>query len=87
MALPLWIILIPLALVLVLYVAFSIVDLIHLFQFGSFTFLSFVVTFCYLGGTAIIAAAAYTALQPVDWAQPLFAFSSSFPSFSNPLSF
>lgn len=85
MALPLWIILIPLALVFVLYIAFSIVDFIHLFQFGSFTFLSFVVTFCYIGGTAIIAAAAYTALQPIDWNAPLIAFSGFGDVLTNPL--
>ena len=74
---PLYALLVPCALFAVFFVIFSLVNLYHLFRFGSFTLLSFAVTFCFLGGAAIILSAAYTALQGVDWTGPLFTFASN----------
>lgn len=69
--------LIPYALFLILFAAFAFVNLFHIFRFGSFTLLSFAVTFLFLGGTAIILVGTYTLLSGTDWTQPLFVFRTS----------
>ncbi len=64
---PLWLLLIPYALFLVVFALFSLVDLYHAVRFRSGWFSAFVLVLVYLAGTAGILFVSYLLLSPVDW--------------------
>ena len=66
---PLWILLIPYALFLVVFAFFTLIDLANLWRFRSGFFLAAFLSIIYLGGAAAVLFLTYALLAPVDWAQ------------------
>ena len=68
---PLWLLLIPYALFLLVFLIFSLVDLANAWRFRSGFFSAAFLILVYLAGTAGILYLAYTFLAPVDWFQQI----------------
>jgi len=68
---PLWLLLIPFALFLVVFLVFSLVDVANAWRFRSGFFSASFLILSYLAGTFIILGIAYTLLSPVDWMQTI----------------
>jgi hypothetical protein len=66
---PLWFLLIPFALFLLVFLIFSIIDLANAWRFRSGFFSAAFLILAYLAGTSVILGIAYSFLSPVDWAQ------------------
>jgi hypothetical protein len=68
---PLWLLLIPYAIFLLVFALFSLVDLLNVWRLRSgMISASFLILF-YLAGTAGIFFITYTLLSPVDWFQTI----------------
>ncbi len=68
---PLYLALVPFALVLVGVAIMAVVSIGHLMHYGATTFLSFLITFAYLAGSATILFITWQMVQDVDWTQPV----------------
>lgn len=66
---PLYIILIPFAIIVLLFVVFAFFNLYHLFSYGFLSFYSFLITFIFLGMTVLILFITYQLALPLDWMQ------------------
>jgi|GEM_PF-1130513 hypothetical protein len=83
---------IPLSATLLLYAAvvgffavLAVVNVMHLVRYGATTRVSFIITFLFLAGAAVILFATWQLLAFTDWTQPI---SVSLPAFSfSPTSF
>jgi hypothetical protein len=64
---PLWILLFPYALFLLVFGVFSLIDLYHAIRFRSGGFSAFLLTVFYLAGTASILYLSYLMLSTLDW--------------------
>lgn len=71
MIIPLWILLVPAAIIVVLSIVFALVNLLQIVRFGFLSGTA-IVAFCiFLGVASIIALQTWGALVGVDWNQPL----------------
>lgn len=68
---PLWILLIPYALFLLVFVVFSLIDLWHAWRFRSGFLFAIFLIFVYLAGTTGILYLTLLLLTPVDWMQSI----------------
>ena len=66
---PLWLLLAPYAVFLLVFAVFALVDLANLWRFRSGFFSAAFVTIIFLAGTAAIIYGTYYLLSPVDWTQ------------------
>ena len=66
---PLWLLLIPYALFLLIFLIFSLVDLMNAWRFRTGFFSASFLILAYLAGTAVIVFVTYNLLSPVDWFQ------------------
>jgi hypothetical protein len=71
LTLPLYFLLIPCALFVVIYVIFFLINLYHLVVYTTPSLTGFVMTFFFLGGVAYIVFITYNLLLGTDWQQPL----------------
>ena len=74
MVIPLWSILIPYGLILLIFVVFSVFNLYHLFKFGFLNFSSVLFTLIFLFVSAALLLWTYQKLEFIDWYQPLYIF-------------
>jgi len=68
---PLYLALVPCALVLIGVAVMALISIGHLLHYGATTFLSFIITFAYLAGSATILFITYQQTKEVDWQQPV----------------
>lgn len=68
---PLYFLLIPYGIVLLVISIFSLVNLYHYFRFSSVTIVSFLAGFGYVAGLALIAYFTAALLVDVDWTLPI----------------
>jgi hypothetical protein len=68
---PLWLLLIPYAIFLLVFAAFSLVDVLNAWRFRSGMISAFFLIIVYLAGVAAILAFTFIALSPIDWLQPV----------------
>ena len=73
-AIPLYITLGIYLLLLAIFVLFFIINIAHLVQTGSLTFVSFVVTFLFLSSVIMLIFATMNLLAGTDWQQDLIIF-------------
>jgi hypothetical protein len=66
---PLWFLLIPYALFLLVFLVFSLVDLVNAWRFRSGMISASFLILAYLSGTAVILLATFYFAAPVDWMQ------------------
>ncbi len=66
---PLWLLLIPYAIFLLVFLIFSLVDLLNAWRFRSSFFSASLLIATYLAGTGFILLITYNLLMPVDWTQ------------------
>ena len=66
---PLWLLLIPYAIFLLIFAIFSLVDLLNAWRFRSGYGSAVFLIFLFLAGTACILFVTYDLLTPVDWLQ------------------
>jgi len=66
---PLYILLIPYAIFLLIFLIFSLVDLMNAWRFRTGFFSASFLILAYLAGTAVIVFVTYNLLSPVDWFQ------------------
>ncbi len=66
---PLWFLLIPLAIFLAVFAVFSLVDLLNAWRFRSGAISAGLLIVVFIAGTAVILAASYFTLSEVDWMQ------------------
>lgn len=66
---PLWLILIPYAIFLLVFLVFSLIDIANAWRFRSGFISSSFLIFVYLAGCAIILLGTYLVLSPIDWMQ------------------
>jgi hypothetical protein len=66
---PLWLLLIPYAIFLLIFLVFSLVDLLNAWRFRSGFFSASLLIVAYLAGTGFILLITYNLLMPVDWFQ------------------
>jgi hypothetical protein len=66
---PLWLLLIPYAVFLLIFAAFSLVDVLNAWRFRSGFFSASFLIIIYLAGTAFILLTTYILLSPIDWMQ------------------
>jgi len=66
---PIYLLLIPYALFLLIFLVFSLVDLINAWRFRTGFFSASFLILAYLAGTAVIIFVTYNLLSPVDWFQ------------------
>lgn len=77
MTIPLWALLIPYGIILVLFVFFTLMNLYHLVRFGFLTFGSVIFFLMFAGASAFVLVTAWQGLGSVDWNQPLFNFGNA----------
>lgn len=77
MTIPLWALLIPYGIILVLFVFFTLMNLYHLVRFGFFTFGAVMFFLMFTGASAFVLMTAWQSLGSVDWNQPLFNFGNT----------
>jgi len=63
--------LIPYALVMVVFIFFSIFNVYHLMRYGIYNFNLYILSVIYVGGTLFIIGASYIVLSDFDWSVPL----------------
>ncbi|KKW35263.1 MAG: hypothetical protein UY81_C0047G0005 [Candidatus Giovannonibacteria bacterium GW2011_GWA2_53_7] len=68
---PLAIALLPLALFLILFLIFSLLNLFHIIHYGLSSVGKFFVIVIYVAGTLFLLGSSYIALSPYDWQQPI----------------
>jgi succinate dehydrogenase hydrophobic anchor subunit len=68
---PLWLLLIPYAIFLIIFVIFSLVNLYHAWRFRTGFISSIFLIAFYLAGTGALAYASYVLLLPIDWSQTI----------------
>jgi hypothetical protein len=66
---PLWLLLIPYALFLLVFLVFSAVDLLNAWRFRSGMISATLLILVYLAGAAAILFATYIMIAPIDWMQ------------------
>jgi len=66
---PLWLLLIPYAIFLLVFAAFSLVDILNAWRFRSGFFSALLLIALYLAGTALILLGSFIVLSPIDWMQ------------------
>ncbi len=66
---PLWLLLIPYAVFLLIFAAFSLVDLLNAWRFRSGFFSAIFLILVYCAGAAFILLSTYVLLSPIDWMQ------------------
>jgi hypothetical protein len=66
---PLWLLLAPYAVFLLIFAVFALVDLANLWRFRSGFFSAAFVTIIFFAGTAAIIYGTYYLLSPIDWTQ------------------
>lgn len=66
---PLWLLLAPYAIFLLVFTIFALVDLANLWRFRSGFVSAMVVTILFLAGTLAILYGTYYLLSPLDWTQ------------------
>lgn len=66
---PLWFLLIPYALFLLIFLAFSLVDLVNAWRFRSGMISASLLILTYLAGTALILLVTFYFAAPIDWSQ------------------
>jgi len=66
---PLWLLLIPYAIFLLVFLAFSSVDVLNAWRFRSGLFSASFLIVVFLAGTAFILLSTYVLLSPIDWLQ------------------
>lgn len=72
MTFPLWVILIPYAVYLVVYTALVLVDVFHLLRFGTFGFMNFAAFFIFLAGLVFLCYGTIFLLAGTDWRQVMW---------------
>jgi hypothetical protein len=78
---PLWLLLIPYAIFLIVFAVFALVDLANLWRYRSGFISAAVVTIIFLAGTAAIIYGTYYLLSPLNWMQNIgFNFSFTVPT-------
>ncbi len=68
---PLWLLLIPYAVFLLIFLVFSFVDLANAWRFRSGFFSASMLSIIYLSGSLVILYASYSFLSQVDWTQTI----------------
>lgn len=66
---PLWILLIPYAIFLLVFLLFSFVDMANTWRFRTSFFSATMLTLVYLSGSAILLYGSYIFLLQIDWMQ------------------
>jgi Kef-type K+ transport system membrane component KefB len=66
---PLWLLLTPYAIFLLLFAVFALVDLANLWRYRSGFFSAAIVTIVFLAGAAAIIYGTYYLLSPLNWTQ------------------
>lgn len=74
MAIPLIIFLILYCLFVFVWLIFSLVALYHMIKYGQINFTTFITTFAYLAGSAVILFLSYEYLSRIDWSVGLTIF-------------
>jgi hypothetical protein len=71
MSVPLSILLLPLAVFLLLFFVFSLINLIHIIKFASFDAVGFSITFIFLAVSTLFLWYSYQLLNPINWTEPI----------------
>jgi len=66
---PLWLLLIPYAIFLPIFLIFSLIDLLNAWRFRTGFFSASFLVLAYLAGSAAIVFITYRFLSPIDWFQ------------------
>ncbi len=69
---PLWVLLIPYAIVLAVFVFFALINFYYLVRFGFLTFGSVLFFLLFVGSSAMVLLSTWQALAGVDWSAPLY---------------
>ncbi len=77
---PLFVLLIPYGLFLLIFLFFALVNLFHLLRFSPLNLLTFFATFLFLAGTTLILTTSYNYLITINWSQVI----DLLPNFSAP---
>lgn len=67
----LYVLLIAYGLIVAAFIVFALFNLYHLFNFGFLSFLSFFMTFIFLGSTVLILFITYALASQIDWSQTI----------------
>jgi hypothetical protein len=67
MSFTLAILLIPYILIVLLFLTLAVLNIYHLIIYGATTGVSFLFTFIFLAGAAVIAFISWQLLSPIDW--------------------
>jgi len=65
--LPLWLLLIPFGLGILLFVLYGFFNIYHLLRFATYSFGSYVITTLFIGGSVILLAISYSFISGLDW--------------------
>jgi len=71
MSVPLSVLLLPLALFLLMFFIFSLINLVHMIKFASFDMAGFGVTFIFFALSTILLWYSYQLLNPINWTEPI----------------
>lgn len=71
MSVPLSVLLLPLALFLILFFIFSLINLVHMIKFASFDVVGFGVTFIFCAVSTLLLWYGYQLLNPINWTEPI----------------
>ena len=65
--LPLWLLLIPFGLGVVIFIIYAFFNIYHLVRFATYSFASYLVAVVFIGGAIIIGAVSFQYLSAFDW--------------------
>ena len=68
---PFSFVLIPYGLFLAVFLIFALINVYHMVHYGATTFISFLVTFAFMAGSAFILYFTWQLLAGVDWGMPV----------------
>ena len=78
MSVPLSILLLPLAVFLLLFIIFALINVAHIIKFAAFDMVGFFTTFIFLAGSTLFLWYAWQAISPIDWTMPINLSTSAF---------
>lgn len=71
MIIPLWVLLVPAAIIVFLVVAFALINLLQVYRFGFFSVTALVAFLLFVGVAGVVSLQTFGALNGVDWTAPL----------------